>query len=104
MHVLSSRILPKWLFVLASIAAIGFVGCEPKTVEPGAQVFASLRVMDFAPAPAANVDVYWWADGQSAPTTTRDANIHNLGYGGGAVYTNGIKAAVNGTKYHYRVT
>jgi hypothetical protein len=104
MHVSSTRFMPKWLWPIAAVVAMALAGCEASSVQPTAQVFASLRVMDFAPSPASNVDVYWYPVGGPLPSSTTTAKIHNLGYGGGAVYTNGIKADAGGTKYHYVVT
>lgn len=111
MHVLSSLFKAnkstKWLAAVSILAALSFGGCQVADVKPTAGAFASLRVMNFAPLPAGNVDVYWYKP-ESVPDPSKlrlqDANVHSLMYGGGAIYTDGIEAAAGGTRYHYRVT
>jgi hypothetical protein len=101
--------MSKWLMSMTAVVALAFAGCQASTPPVNPSLMASLRVMDFAPSPASNVDVYWYQSTTKAvdlatPLTKVQANIHNLGYGGGAVYTDGIPAAAGGTQYHYVVT
>ncbi len=110
MHRNSSRFLSHWLAAFSAFTLMILGGCQAPIVTPQPQLFGSIRVMNFAQRPAGNFDVYWWKDGEftengdKGPLDPKYANIHNLSYGGGAVYTNGIEAAAGGTKYHYKLT
>ncbi len=82
-------------------------GCQAPTVAYHQQLFASLRVMNFAQSgpnctPTAPVDVYW---GTTVPTPLgNNAQIYNLSFGSSSVYSNSLFAAPNGTIYSVIVT
>src|ERR1035437_7747904 len=104
MHQNLGLTLAKRLIIAPAVGLLVLGGWQANTVDYSVQDFANVRIMNFAPLPAVNMDVYFWQDGQSRPALVQtNAQAKSLRYGGGAVYTTGIPAAQGGTLYHYVV-